>query len=215
MAGIVGAFGRHCEVVLHDLSRPEHSIVWIEGNVTGRRVGGGITDLGLAKLRLGDPQQDLIGYVTQTKDGKVLRSSSIFLRDDAGNVTGALCINLDITPFLGLRQHVLDLLTPVTRDIEESFLDRPADVLRDLIHDGLRAVGSTPPKMMGKQQRVKVIEFLDRRGAFIFRSAVPTVSRVLGISRYTLYNYLKQVRAVMGAEAGARTAPRTSRRGDA
>ena len=68
--------------------------------------------------------------------------------------------------------------------------------------------------MMGKQQRVKLVELLDRRGAFIFRSAVPTVSRVLGISRYTLYNYLKQIRAAMGAGA-AKTAPRPSRRGDA
>ena len=100
MAGIVGAFGKHCEVVLHDLTRPERSIVWIEGNVTGRRVGGTLTDLGLAKLRLSDTQEDLLGYVTQTRDGKVLRSSSVFLRDANGSVIGALCINLDITALL-------------------------------------------------------------------------------------------------------------------
>jgi len=194
MAGIVGAFGKHCEVVLHDLTRPERSIVWIEGNVTGRRVGGTLTDLGLAKLRLSDTQEDLLGYVTQTRDGKVLRSSSVFLRDAKGIVIGALCINVDITAFLGIRQYVQDVSTPVTGDIAETFSDKPADILRQLVQEGLKAV-NIPPKLMRKRDRIELVAFLDGRGAFLLRSAVPMVSRVLGTSRYTLYNYLKEVRA--------------------
>src|SRR3972149_8686503 len=194
MAGIVGAFGTHGEVVLHDLPRPERSIVWIEGNVTGRGVGGTLTDLGLAKLRLSDTQADLLGYVTQTRDGKVLRSSSMFLRDGKGSVIGALCINLDITALLGIREYALGVSTPVTQDVAEPFSDKPADILRQLVQEALQAV-PTPPKLMRKRDRLEVVAFLDRRGAFLLRSAVPLVSRVLGTSRYTLYNYLKEVRA--------------------
>lgn len=194
MAGIVGAFGNHCEVVLHDLTRPERSIVWIEGSVTGRRVGGTLTDLGLAKLRLSDTQADLLGYVTQTRDGKVLRSSSMFLRDGKGSVIGALCINLDITALLGIREYALGVSTPVTQDVAETFSDKPADILRQLVQEALQAVPILP-KLMRKRHRLEVVAFLDRRGAFLLRSAVPLVSRVLGTSRYTLYNYLRQVRA--------------------
>ncbi len=40
--------GPRCEVLLHDLSDLEHSIIFLEnGNITGRAVGGGITDFAL------------------------------------------------------------------------------------------------------------------------------------------------------------------------
>ena len=41
-------FGEYCEVILHDLTNMEHSIVAIANQqITGREVGGHITDFGL------------------------------------------------------------------------------------------------------------------------------------------------------------------------
>ena len=50
---IAAQFGEHCEVVLHDLTRPYDSTIvaiW-NGHVTGRSVGGGGTNAGLALIR--------------------------------------------------------------------------------------------------------------------------------------------------------------------
>ena len=37
---IIGIFQRNLEVVIHDLSKPRDSIVYIVGDVTHRKVGG-------------------------------------------------------------------------------------------------------------------------------------------------------------------------------
>ncbi|VTR50870.1 two-component response regulator involved in C4-dicarboxylate transport [Actinobacillus pleuropneumoniae] len=36
---LVETFGKSCEVVLHDLNRPEHSVVYVAGDVTHRKPG--------------------------------------------------------------------------------------------------------------------------------------------------------------------------------
>ncbi|GAI72014.1 unnamed protein product [marine sediment metagenome] len=42
-------FGKNCEVVIHDYSNPNHSIIKIvNGYITGRKVGDSLTDLALA-----------------------------------------------------------------------------------------------------------------------------------------------------------------------
>ena len=86
MKGIAGQFGDNCEVVLHDHSKGlESSIVAIiNGHVTKRKVGDPSSNLGLEVLRGTDVDGDKYNYFTQTKDGKMLRSTSIYLRDETG-----------------------------------------------------------------------------------------------------------------------------------
>src|SRR5581483_9012941 len=96
---IVQNFGeRSCEVIIHDLA---DSIVWIEGNVTARCIGGAMTDFGIQKVQAGD-FQDVLNYTTDLEDGRTLKSSSVFLRDADGVPWGAFCVNLDVTPYVGL-----------------------------------------------------------------------------------------------------------------
>lgn len=77
--GISRVFGRNCEVVLHDLRQPEHSIVAIpNGHVTGRRVGdpligGPIGDIGLRLLQDGAIPSVLGTYATHVRDGRTLK----------------------------------------------------------------------------------------------------------------------------------------------
>ena len=84
--GIASQFGPNCEVVVHDLDSndPESSIVAIEnGQVTGRKVGDGPSHVVLETLR-GDREklQDHLCYLTKTKDGKILKSTTIYIRND-------------------------------------------------------------------------------------------------------------------------------------
>src|SRR4030067_1277625 len=88
--------GNSCEVVLHDISDPEHSIVKIRnGHVTGRDVRGPITDLGLKMIKENGPETVL--YATKTKHGKLLRCAGLVIRDNQDKIVGFLCINMDIT----------------------------------------------------------------------------------------------------------------------
>ncbi|MFR7745358.1 MAG: PAS domain-containing protein [Acutalibacteraceae bacterium] len=98
---IAAQFGSNCEVVLHELSGKSaySSIVAIEnGHVTGRKVGDGPSHVVLEQLgHEDDNAEDQLGYLTRTKDGKILKSSSVYIRDETGKVTGILGINYDIS----------------------------------------------------------------------------------------------------------------------
>ena len=85
-------FGDGCEVVVHDLQSadPDHSIVAIEnGHVTGRKLGDGPSHVVLEALHAGPHKlEDRLSYLTKTATGKILKSSTVFIRDDGGRVIG-------------------------------------------------------------------------------------------------------------------------------
>ena len=104
---LLAAFsGPNCEVVLHDLSDPVHSVVRVEnGEVTGRAVGQGLRHLVPNLLRM--PRTDDGGLSSESPNllpvywlrsrGRLIRALSLLIRDDAGEVIGVLCINQDVT----------------------------------------------------------------------------------------------------------------------
>src|SRR5690349_38905 len=95
--GIAATFGPVCEVVLHDYRRPETSVVAVAGSVTGRTVGGAMSEIGMRVLARGDEAADELNYVTRTGAGRLVKSPTMVLRDSAGAVFGALCVNVDVT----------------------------------------------------------------------------------------------------------------------
>ena len=44
-------FAPSCEVVLHDLTHPEHAIIAIECPLSGRKIGDPATEMGLARIQ--------------------------------------------------------------------------------------------------------------------------------------------------------------------
>ena len=90
--GLAAMLGPGNEVLLHDLARLPDSIVAIAGDLTGRSVGGPMTDLLLGLVRRGTTQ-DLTNYRTHGPDGRAIRSSTLFLRDADGVAVGCLCVN--------------------------------------------------------------------------------------------------------------------------
>jgi uncharacterized protein YqgV (UPF0045/DUF77 family) len=47
---------------------------------------------------------------------------------------------------------------------------------------------------MSRAEKRQVVRFLDQRGAFALRKSVETVADALGVSRFTVYNYLESSR---------------------
>lgn len=54
---------------------------------------------------------------------------------------------------------------------------------------------------MSRSQKQQVVKELDERGAFLIKKSVEQVAERLGVSRFTIYNYLDQ--ANRGSESGA------------
>lgn len=190
-------FGSRCEVVLHDLTKDyNHTIVAIEGNVTNRSVGGSGSNLGLPVLAGRKKDGDQYNYITQTKDGRTLRSSSTYLRDDNGNVIGALCINYDISDLMIAESIIKDVTLYPTSEKEvepEVFANNVAEILDHLTVQCQEYIGK-PSSEMTKEDKINAIGFFDSKGAFLISKAGEHIREYLMISKYTLYNYLEIAR---------------------
>lgn len=194
---IATQFGPMCEVVLHDLQTPEESIVFVAGDVTGRKVGGPITDFVLSLLAHHETSEDVLGYTARTRNGKTLKSSTVFVRNTDGLPVGVFCINFDISSLLSASKHLEDLVTPSTPlEIEKSFPTDVPDLLGSIIEESFRRVldGTESASKLCKEERQILINDLDCQGVFQIQNSVPTVGSILGVSRYTIYKDLKAVR---------------------
>jgi predicted transcriptional regulator YheO len=190
--------GDWCEVVVHDLSGDlEHSIVSISGNVTGRSIGGHITDLGLVKLRAGQTEP-LLNYTSYTADGKTLRSSSIFMHDEEGKPFLAFCVNLNLTPVLLFEGFLRNLSSYEDKSgVTEFFSDDLGKMLDSMIAECVNRLGK-PVSLMTKGDRKQVVQLLDERGIFQIRRSVPLVAQRLGVTEKTVYNYLGELERESG-----------------
>ena len=191
--GVAGQFGSSCEVVVHDLSQePERSIAAIvNGHITGRKVGDGASRVVLEQLRSHDKTaKDHLCYLTKTPDGKILKSSTIYIRNGRGEVEGILAINFDISRLMLVESAVEELIS--TREPQPAEPERILnvnDLLEELIQQSVALVGR-PAAMMNKEDKVRAIRFLSQNGAFLVTKAGDKIAKYFGISKYTLYSYI-------------------------
>ena len=196
--GIAQQFGSNCEVVVHDLDSNdvEHSIVAIEnGHVSGRRVGDGPSHIVLEALR-GDCArlEDRLAYQTRSDDGKILKSSTIYIRDDDGRAIGVFAINYDITLMLAMEDALKGFTATQVPEREPEHISRNvADLLDELIEQSVKLVGKPVP-LMNKEDKVKAIQFLNDTGAFLITKSGDKVCKFFGISKYTLYSYIDEAK---------------------
>ena len=193
-AGIAAQFGSNCEVVVHDLSRhPDHSIVEIvNGHVTGRKVGDGASHVVIEQLQTNDPEpKDHLCYLTKTPDGKILKSSTVYIRNSKGKVSAIVSINYDISKLLMVESAVRDLISTgeETQQTEPEKIVNINDLLDDLIEQSVALVGK-PVALMNKDDKVKAIRFLNQNGAFLVTKSGDKIAKYFGISKYTLYSYI-------------------------
>ena len=193
--GIASQFGPNCEVVVHDLDSndPESSIVAIEnGQVTGRKVGDGPSHVVLeAAGRPGEAPGHLC-YLTKTKDGKILKSTTIYIRNDDGTPIGIFGINYDITLMLAMENMLRQFTATEKESREPEAISRNvSDLLDELIEQSVKLVGK-PVALMHKEDKVKAIQFLNETGAFLITKSGDRVCKYFGISKYTLYSYIDE-----------------------
>ena len=195
-SAIAAQFGSNCEVVIHDLSahHPEHSIVYIEnGHVTGRKLGDGASHVVMEQAMEADAQpKDHLGYLTKTPDGKILKSSTVYIRNSRGKVNAILAINYDISSLLMVEGAVHDLITTAEpQQSEPEKIVNINDLLDELIAQSVALVGK-PVALMHKEDKVKAIQFLNETGAFLITKSGDKVCKYFGISKYTLYSYIDE-----------------------
>lgn len=197
--GIARQFGKDCEVCIHDLSVKdlEHTIIFIiNGHVSGRKIGDGASKVVLETLEAiekGDIIVDHLGYRTTTQDGRILKSSTVFLKDSTGKYRWVLGINYDVTALMNVDAALQSIATVESHDSngDGQIPLNVNDLLDNLINQSVKRIGK-PPALMNKEEKIQAIQFLRDAGAFLITKSGDKVSNFYGISKFTLYSYIDQ-----------------------
>ncbi len=188
-------FGDQCEVVIHDLDTKdiEKSIVYIEnGHVSGRKVGDGPSQIVLDAFAKKDSDiPDHLAYLLRAQNGNILKSSTVFIRDESDKIRYIFAMNFNITALLPLSKSLSSFVTSDKGDERsaESLSGNVNHLLDELIQKSVELVG-VPVKAMSKDDKIKAIQFLNDAGAFLITKSGDKVAKYFGISKYTLYSYV-------------------------
>jgi predicted transcriptional regulator YheO len=189
--------GDNCEIVLHDFSDLENSVVAIaNGHVTGRTLGSGMLSKGLEAYLNREYEESMIKYKNIIGAGRTLKSSTIFVKDDEENVIGAMCINIDVTDLLLANKAIHNLVK--TEDLEATAASEQnkfhvSEILQRVVDEVFKQINK-PVAYLSKADKLQIVEQLEDRGAFLIKGAVEHVADLLCVSRYTVYNYIEEVK---------------------
>lgn len=193
--GVAIQFGSSCETVIHDLTRHdlESSIVYIEnGHVSSRKLGDGPSEIVLETLNR-DPEilSDRLSYLTRTDDGRILKSSTMYIRGDDHKINYIFSLNYDITGLITMDQALKDLISTQSESDKQprKITHNVSDLLDTLIEQSVALVGK-PVALMTKDDKIMAIQYLSDAGAFLVTKSGDKVSSYFGISKFTLYSYM-------------------------
>jgi predicted transcriptional regulator YheO len=194
---IVTLFGKNCEACVHDLTSLQNSLTYIQGDVTNRKPGAPATDMLLKMIRQNNGSgKNPHSYKTITSDGRSLKSTTTFFRDSAGKPVAAFCINFDTTEFYNASKALMPFAS-----IEENSSTASTETFAHSIGETITALFSAAVEEIGKhpatmnvQEKTQLITILEEHGTFQLKSAVEQIAPMMGVTKYTVYNYLKKVR---------------------
>lgn len=177
-----------CEVVLHDLLEPEHAILAIHNNLSGRAVGAPATELGLARAADPDFAPVIANYPNTFADGRPAKSTSIGIKDGGGRYIAALCLNVDLTVFRSLNSLLTQFgSVNAAAGVSETLAPAGADAIRARIDQFAARLASTPRALKADERRALMRE-LKEAGLGDVRRAMDIVAAYLNVSRATVYN---------------------------
>ncbi len=194
---ISSLFGPNCETCIHDLTNLQQSLIYINGTVTGRKVGAPATDLLLKLLR--QPESKNLhrhNYKTITRNGRCLKSTTSIIKDSRGKPVAAFCINFDTTDFFNATQALQPFLFSRENDngtSQETFAHSASETVEAIFDQAVAKIGRQPVTM-NVEEKTHLFKILEKNGTFQFKGSVEQIAELMGITKYTVYNYLKKIR---------------------
>lgn len=198
MAQVLGEmFAPILETVVHDLRKPDESIIAIyNGDLTGREVGDAATNLG-RRLLEGDFPDVLVGYQNESPNGQKLKSSSLAIRDADGALIGVLGLNMNVSYFDQFGSFIEQFISGKNTDYvsaPERFkstpngMTTPKEDIREAINRYITAHNWNAQTLSYADKR-EIVEHLYANGYFKSRGAVTIIAEELGLTRPSVYNY--------------------------
>ena len=196
--------GKNTEIILHDLTNYQKSIVYIiNGNISGRKIGDSITDLMLDFILSESKgnKQFICNYNSKNVEGKLLYSSTYFIRDDSNKIVGALGLNSDYQDIKNSLSFLTSLLPNYVDDkiaslniIKENLNSDGQELTLNKIDAIVNQFNVIPTRMTPKE-KTEVISALSECGIFNIRGSVQEVAIKLQMSEPSIYRYIKKIKS--------------------
>jgi len=214
--GIAQIFGSGCEVVLHSLEDISHSVVRIEnGRITGRTEGSPITDLALTMINQTiEAKKDIIGpYYLHSEDGRDFKCIKILLRDDNMKPCGFLCVNIDLsTPISVFLKEFFPEQKEAAPVVEEHYAKGISQLVEQAVSEQFFSLNHVRGIAL-KDKNFQIINNLEKKGIFKIKGAIELTAQQMGITKFTVYKYLRNIRNEEAAPS-ARRRRRVARSGN-
>jgi len=142
-------------------------------------------------------------YQTESKDGKKLKSTTIFIRDKNKKIVGFLCINFNLEPLMNISREI-DEFCHIKNNFqekedllqekkEETFSDSLDELMEKCFSKAQQKIGKNINKMQ-KDDKIEMVRYLQKHGIFLVKDAIDRIAEKLNVSRFTIYNYLAEIR---------------------
>ncbi|MCI8538465.1 MAG: transcriptional regulator [Oscillospiraceae bacterium] len=192
--GISEMFGDNCEALVHQMDGQHIKTVAIyNGHVSGRSVGSTLSiygnDTAMNNSEDMNLELDYRNQMVAVPSGKQIKSSTFHVRGKDFHY--AIGINFDVT-LLGQMNHLLTALTQFEGNLMTS-LSQGSQPSLEALFDACHEVVNKPIAKMHKADRLTLVRLLREKGAFQIQRSVPYVAERMGVSKYTIYNYLNEL----------------------
>ena len=213
--------GPDYEVALHELLDDSNEIIAIaNGELTGRHLGSPLSNKMLEFLtsRLYETQDYVLRFESTSVTGKKLCSNSLFIKDPHGRLVGLLCINFDSSRYRELSARVMDLcgslLTPgapsgthlIVENDEHTYPSSIAGATASIVSSVI-ADYPVPVDRLTQDEKMEIMDALNRKGVFLLKGSVSHVARELHSSEASIYRYLGKLNNVKIGRDGCAVPP--------
>ncbi|MCI8888234.1 MAG: hypothetical protein HFG70_09140 [Hungatella sp.] len=212
------ALGPDYEIVLHDItSEPSKVIAIANGHISQRTIGSPTTNAALQMLAANSYKTNdfLYNYQVSTEDGRILRASTMFIKDEDGNPIGLLGINFDDSRYKDFCKNLLAAihpdeflkaslsLMPTPGSASETAAPQPDSLADDFSmdistlmeksFDSVTASITSPMERLNQQEKREIVQKLQERGVFKLKGGISFVAKRLSCSPATVYRYLGEL----------------------
>ena len=158
--------------------------------------------------RLYETQDYVLSFESTSVTGKKMHSNSMFIKDRTGSVVGLLCINFDSSRYEALSKQVKDLCSAVLTPSEPSgtslIVDENDPSVSSQEHGFPTSIAGATASIvssvvanypvdvdrLNQDEKMEIMEILDRKGVFLLKGSVSFVAKELHSSEASIYRYL-------------------------
>ncbi len=194
--GLADFWGENCEVVVHDLSHLDSSVIKIiNGHLSGRQTGAPISEvtLGFLNKMMANPAMHHITYFAKNKRGDAFKASISAIEGENHNIIGLFCINFYLnTSLLSFMQTFTPAARTETENISETFVENAEELMLNALEDAKKEVYSNL-SISSSNKNKEIIALLYQKGIFNLKDSVITIANHLGISKNTVYMHIRNM----------------------